>query len=72
MTDNSHADTTQQVLIGVSLALIAATRADLTKVSTLLQMFADGHAANADPKKILHEIAESVQVLGTKAGLKVS
>jgi hypothetical protein len=60
----------RHVMIGVSLALNAATRADLTKVSTLLQMFANGNAPNEDANAILREIAEGVQVLGSKAGLK--
>ena len=52
----------RQVLIGVSLALIAAARIDPTTVSTPLQMFADGNAPNEDAKAILREIAEGVQV----------
>jgi hypothetical protein len=56
------------VLIDVPLALIAATRADMTKVSTLLPMFSDGHAPNEDAKAILREIAEGVQHLTKTAG----
>ena len=44
----------------------------LRNVSTLLQMFANGNAPNEDAKAILREVAEGVQVLGTKAGLKSS
>lgn len=50
----------------------AAARIDPTTVSTLLQMFANSNAPNEDAKAILREIAEGVQVLRTKAGLKPS
>jgi hypothetical protein len=72
MAEENMSETTRQVLIGVSLALIAAARIDPTTVSTLLLMFANGNAPNKDAKTILREIAAGVQVLGKKAGLKMS
>jgi hypothetical protein len=35
-------------------------------------MFANGNAPNEDAKAILRQIAEGVQVLGMKTGLKMS
>ena len=43
-------ETASQVLIGVSLALIVATRADNHAVSTLLQVFASRPASDRDAK----------------------
>jgi hypothetical protein len=65
-------ETMRQVLIGVSLALAASTQTSTSKVASLLQLFADGTAANADAKDILREIASAVEILGHRANLNPS
>lgn len=72
VTEPDIRETMRQVLIGVCLALAASIQTNTSKVASLLQLFADGTAANPEAKEILREIASSVEIVGHRAKLNPS